>query len=544
VPEPPDADTSPPEDTTPPADEPEAVAAAVLPPGDPFGNLESVVVGAGTVTASGWALDPDTTDPIIVQMYVDWSANTMAWADLPRPDVEDAFAMGADHGFSLSMVVAPGAHTVCVYAVNVGVGASTAVGCRTVRVLGGNPVGAIDSVAMSVGTVTVSGWALDPDTTAPIIVQMYVDWSANTMAWADLPRPDLDEEYGLGPDHGFSLTMSVSPGTHTVCVYAINVGPGSTTSIGCRTVTVLGSNPVGNIDSVVVSDGVVTANGWALDADTTGPIIVQMYVDWSANTMAWADLPRPDVEAVFGLGSNHGFTLSLPVDPGVHTVCVYAINTGPGTTTVLGCRTVVVGTDCSVQKCVALTFDDGPGPYTSRLLDILQSTGTRATFFLVGERISGYPSVVRRMGDLGMEVSNHSWNHADLTTLTTSQIAAQLSQTSAAIESVTGRRPTLMRPPYGARNTTVDAVAGQQGLAVILWSLDTLDWKYPDPARIRSVVATGAVDGTIVLMHDIHSTTVDAVPGIIADLRARGFTLVTVTELLGSPRPGVVYSHG
>ena len=147
------------------------------------------------------------------------------------------------------------------------------------------------------------------------------------------------------------------------------------------------------------------------------------------------------------------------------------------------------------------------------------------------------------MDSLGLEIANHSWDHPDLTTLTTSQITAQLANTSTRIQQVTGDRPTLMRPPYGAHNSTTDYLAGQQGLAVILWSLDTLDWKYPDAARIRSVVADGATVGTIILMHDTHSTTVDAVPGIIADLRARGYTLVTVTELLGSPQPGRVYTR-
>lgn len=198
--------------------------------------------------------------------------------------------------------------------------------------------------------------------------------------------------------------------------------------------------------------------------------------------------------------------------------------------------------DCRVLSCVALTFDDGPSTNTSRLLDILQATGARATFFLLGERVSMYPAVVGRMAALGMEVGNHSWNHPDLTTLASSSIFTQLFQTSDVIESVTGDRPGVFRPPYGAHNSTVDTIAGQQGMAVILWSVDTLDWKYPDAARVRSV-AGSAPAGAIVLMHDTHSTTVDAVPGIISDLRARGITPVSVSELLGWPVPGQVYTR-
>ena len=100
-----------------------------------------------------------------------------------------------------------------------------------------------------------------------------------------------------------------------------------------------------------------------------------------------------------------------------------------------------------------------------------------------------------------------------------------------------------MRPPYGSYNSNVISAASQQGLAIILWNVDTLDWKYRDSTYVRGAAVNNTTTGSIVLMHDIHSTTVDAVPGIITDLKAKGYTLVTVTDLIGNPRPGVVYSR-
>ncbi|SDC11755.1 Peptidoglycan/xylan/chitin deacetylase, PgdA/CDA1 family, partial [Raineyella antarctica] len=199
--------------------------------------------------------------------------------------------------------------------------------------------------------------------------------------------------------------------------------------------------------------------------------------------------------------------------------------------------------DCSRLKCVALTFDDGPGPYTSRLLDTLDAQNVQSTFFVVGQNVGNYPSTEQRAFRNGNEVMNHSWSHPDLTTLSYSSIVSQLSSTSNVIQSTVGKRPSLMRPPYGAYNSTVTSISRDQGMAVITWSVDTLDWKYRDSAYVRNAAVANTTSGSIVLMHDIHPTTVDAVPGIISDLKARGYVLVTVTDLLGAPQPGVVYSR-
>ena len=199
--------------------------------------------------------------------------------------------------------------------------------------------------------------------------------------------------------------------------------------------------------------------------------------------------------------------------------------------------------DCAVQKCVALTFDDGPGPHTSRLLDTLDARNVQVTFFVVGQNVGKYPATEQRAYRDGNEVMNHSWSHPSLTTLDSSGIVSQLSSTSDTIQSTIGKRPSQMRPPYGAYNSTVTSIAGQQAMAVITWNIDTLDWKFRDATYVRGAAVKDTTTGSIVLMHDIHSTTVDAVPGIITDLKAKGYTLVTVSDLIGKPQPGKVYSR-
>lgn len=184
--------------------------------------------------------------------------------------------------------------------------------------------------------------------------------------------------------------------------------------------------------------------------------------------------------------------------------------------------------DCRKVKCVALTFDDGPVTDTQRLLRILNERDARGTFYLVGKNVQKYPSTVRAAAQAGHQIGNHSWDHANLTKLSTAQIKSQLSRTDAAIKQATGKKPTTFRAPYGAHNAAVRSAAGRP---LVHWSVDTLDWKHRDTARLIKTVNTQTKPGDIVLLHDIHKTTVDAVPGIIKGLKARGFHFVTVDQL-------------
>ncbi|WP_200309299.1 polysaccharide deacetylase family protein [Streptomyces adelaidensis] len=197
-----------------------------------------------------------------------------------------------------------------------------------------------------------------------------------------------------------------------------------------------------------------------------------------------------------------------------------------GTTTSVSAAPLAV--DCRKVKCVALTFDDGPVADTQRLLRVLKERDVRATFYVVGQNVQKNPSTVRTAALAGHQIGNHSWDHANLTKLSTAKIKSQLSRTDAAVKKATGKNPTTFRAPYGAHNLAVRNAAGRP---LVHWSVDTLDWKYRDAARIVKTVNAETRPGDIVLLHDIHKTTVDAVPGIIKALKARGFHFVTVDQL-------------
>ncbi|MEV4944841.1 polysaccharide deacetylase family protein [Streptomyces sp. NPDC053755] len=200
--------------------------------------------------------------------------------------------------------------------------------------------------------------------------------------------------------------------------------------------------------------------------------------------------------------------------------------------------------DCAAVKCIALTFDAGPGKDTPRLLDILREEKVPATFFLLGRKhVDRYPEVVRRIADEGHEVANHTWTHRVLTGLDADEVRDELSRTQNAIEKITGRKPTLMRPPQGRTDDTVSEVSRELGLAQILWSVTAKDYATTDAALIRQRTVDGAEGDGIILLHDIYDGTVPAVPGIIGDLKRKGFTFVTVPQLLAPAQaePGTVY---
>ncbi|WP_053747662.1 polysaccharide deacetylase family protein [Streptomyces sp. MMG1533] len=186
-------------------------------------------------------------------------------------------------------------------------------------------------------------------------------------------------------------------------------------------------------------------------------------------------------------------------------------------------------TDCSTAKCIALTFDDGPAaPETATLLKYLAQYKARATFFCVGQNVATHPDIVRAEMKSGHEIANHSWNHPVLTNLTPAQVRSQLERTNAAIKAATGREPTLFRPPYGAIDGKVRAATS---LSPALWDVDTLDWKFHDPAKVAQTVISQAEPNDVVLVHDIHPTSVAAIPEVLRTLTARGYHFVTVSHL-------------
>lgn len=177
---------------------------------------------------------------------------------------------------------------------------------------------------------------------------------------------------------------------------------------------------------------------------------------------------------------------------------------------------------------VALTFDDGPGQYTDKLLDCLEENGAKATFYMLGQNVERYPDIVKRMHDLGMELSNHTYDHKDLAKLIQSQITEEIEKTSSLIQDAAGVLPDTLRPPGGSYNDTVQKLAG---MPIVKWSIDTKDWKTKSEDQTYQCVMDNVEDGSIVLMHDIHEWSVDAAIRLIPDLIEEGYKLVTVQEL-------------
>lgn len=186
------------------------------------------------------------------------------------------------------------------------------------------------------------------------------------------------------------------------------------------------------------------------------------------------------------------------------------------------------------KMVLAMTFDDGPHPSnTPRLLDMLKQRNIKATFFLVGKNAKEYPHLVRRIIEEGHEIGNHTWTHASLTSRSDAQIHSELKMTEDAIVAACGVRPRIMRPPYGAVNAHVkDVVFSSFGYSTILWSVDPNDWKRPGVSVVTSRLVNGAHKGAILLAHDIHAPTIQAMPSTFDQLLAKGYQFVTVSQLM------------
>lgn len=185
------------------------------------------------------------------------------------------------------------------------------------------------------------------------------------------------------------------------------------------------------------------------------------------------------------------------------------------------------------QKMLALTFDDGPGRHTSRVLDTLDKYRARGTFFVLGQQVTGRADVVKRMANEGHEIGNHSWDHALLPPLSPERVQQEVLDTQNAIRTATGGyTPVLMRPPYGASSPALAACLHAQGLTLALWNVDPEDWLHKGDANaVYSAVMGSAHDGGIVLLHDIHEGSVEAIERAVPELMSQGYQLVTMSQL-------------
>jgi peptidoglycan/xylan/chitin deacetylase (PgdA/CDA1 family) len=188
---------------------------------------------------------------------------------------------------------------------------------------------------------------------------------------------------------------------------------------------------------------------------------------------------------------------------------------------------------------VAMTFDDGPSAEnTPRLLDILKERDIKATFFMIGENAARYPEIVKRVLAEGHEIGNHSWSHPLLSKMTDDEVRQQIQSTQDAIVQACGYTPKLLRPPYGGFTTRQRRWANDIfGVKIIFWDVDPLDWKIHDSAHVKAVILKDTKPGSIILSHDIHKTTVDAMPETLDTLLANGFKFVTVSQLIAMDHP-------
>lgn len=188
---------------------------------------------------------------------------------------------------------------------------------------------------------------------------------------------------------------------------------------------------------------------------------------------------------------------------------------------------------------LAMTFDDGPSAeYTATLLDELKKRNMKVTFFLVGQNVVDHPDLVKRMVAEGHEVANHSWSHPAFAKMGEAAVRNEIQKTQDAIAAACGVTPTLMRPPYGSITQSQKKwIPEEFGTQIILWSVDPEDWKRPGESVVRSRIVSGAADGAIILAHDIHGSTVRAMPETFDQLIAKGYKFATVSELLAMERP-------
>jgi peptidoglycan/xylan/chitin deacetylase (PgdA/CDA1 family) len=190
------------------------------------------------------------------------------------------------------------------------------------------------------------------------------------------------------------------------------------------------------------------------------------------------------------------------------------------------------------SSVVAMTFDDGPHPrHTPRLLDMLRARRIRATFYLIGNRVVEYPDIARRIAAEGHEIGNHSWSHPFLNRMGDSAVVNEIDRTTDAIWRVTGRPPVTFRPPYGAFSRRQRLMLHEvRSFPTILWDVDPQDWRRPGSSTVSRRILAGTRQGSIVLSHDIHAGTIDAMPATLDGFRARGLQTITVSEMIGWPR--------
>ncbi|WP_175985906.1 hypothetical protein [Microbacterium tenebrionis] len=309
-----------------------------IPDAGVVGSLDAIRLAPGGTFVAGWATDGDSTSPVKIQVLVDdkWSRTLLA--NKPRAD------LGASRGFESVISLQPGTRKVCLVAENVGRGSSLSFPCTWLNIPSGDVLGSVASWNAVPQGIQVSGWLLDPDTTAPVRVQVLVNnkWSRTIVADA-YSEAGMAQYPQYGTAHGLQQRIPLSAGWNKVCLIADNVGGGAPRDLGCRTTTVYAGDAFGSVDAVTAVAGGASVKGWVIDPDTSDPVKVQVLVDnkWSRTVLASA--------AYSGLakrypayGDAHGIDVVIPLQSGTRKICLVADAVGSGSALDLGCKWVVV----------------------------------------------------------------------------------------------------------------------------------------------------------------------------------------------------------
>ncbi|MCX6856202.1 MAG: polysaccharide deacetylase family protein [Verrucomicrobia bacterium] len=246
--------------------------------------------------------------------------------------------------------------------------------------------------------------------------------------------------------------------------------------------------------------------------------------------------PAPNPAPASAVPAQPAVPAAMSAEPPVEIRRAIAVEDTPPAVVPAPVVSRIVYTSCKVPApVIAITFDDGPNPdHTPRLLDMLKARNIKATFFMVGRCVVTWPHIVKRIADEGHEVANHSWSHPLLTGLGNTSLDSQLQKTHDAILKACGKAPLHYRPPYGAIGMSQRKRINEKlGYSTILWDVDPLDWKTPrNSKKVEERILASTRSGSIILAHDIHGTTVDAMPATLDALIARGYQFATVSQLI------------
>jgi hypothetical protein len=308
----------------------------------PVGGISKWSQHGRYLTVSGWALDPNAlSSGLRIFFYVNGKPFTYVQTTVPRGDINAHYGATGNHGFSKTLMLANGANTVCAYAINIGAGSNTKLGCKSVP-LNGSPLGGISSVTQKGNLATFTGWSLDYDAPhTPLTVVANVNGRFAGAVASTVLRPDINLAFRATGLHGYRMSVRLPAGSSTVCLHALNQGPGSESRLGCKAFRV-SLSPIGKIDSVTVQGDRAVISGWTFDFNNTSQAIGAV-IDRNAKHVAWGPtaIERADVNNSWAITGKHGFRHTVQLAPGTNQLCAYGVNIGSGGgNSLLGCRSV------------------------------------------------------------------------------------------------------------------------------------------------------------------------------------------------------------